>query len=132
MIRISSPSFADTEHHAGRSARVLLIRCGPGNGAEMAPEGTLASMACSLYEAAELTASCPASDDETARISEVVTNWNPELMLLLLSGGAFVQQGANFFELVRRNRWPVPVVVVCPPVKPTTGLSCSDLVLQRS
>ena len=75
-------------------------------------------MACSLYEAAELTASCPVSDDETARVSEVVTNWNPELLLLLLSGGAVVQEGANFFELVRRNRWRVPVVVVCPPVKP--------------
>jgi two-component system, NtrC family, response regulator GlrR len=99
-------------------AHVLLIRCGPGNGTEMAPEGTLASMACSLYEAAELTASCPVSDDETARVFEVVTNWNPELLLLLLSGGAVVQEGANFFELVRRNRWRVPVVVVCPPVKP--------------
>jgi hypothetical protein len=63
-------------------AHVLLIRCAPGNGTEMAPEGTLASMACSLYEVAELTASCPVSDDETARVSEVVTNWNPELLLL--------------------------------------------------
>ena len=99
-------------------AHILLIGWGTGIGAEMAVKGILTSMAGGGYETAELTVSCPASDQEAERISEVVAGRNPDLLLLFLSSDAVVQTGSIFFEFACRNRWRVPTVVVCPTAEP--------------
>jgi len=99
-------------------AHILLIGWGTGNEAEVARKGILTSMPGSVYDTAELTVSCPASDHEAERISEAIAGRNPDLLLLLLSGDAVVQTGAIFFEFACRNKWRVPIVIVCPSAKP--------------
>jgi two-component system response regulator GlrR len=99
-------------------ARVLLIGWGLSNEARVTFKGILASVPGRVYEAAELTVPCPASDHETKRIAEAVAGWRPDLLLLFLSGNPVVQAGAIFFELARRNKWGVPITVVCPTAKP--------------
>jgi hypothetical protein len=109
-----------------KPTHILLIGWGTGIGAEMAVKGSLTSMAGGGYEAAELTVSCPASDQEAERISEVVAGRNPDLLLLFLSSDAVVQTGAIFFEFACRNQWRVPTVVVCPTAKPHDGEEAFD------
>lgn len=101
-----------------KPAHILLIGWGTGIGAEMALKGILTSMPGGVYETAELTVSCPASDQEAEQISEAVTGRNPDLLLLFLSSDGVVQTGAIFFEFASRNQWRVPTVVVCPTAKP--------------
>jgi DNA-binding NtrC family response regulator len=71
-------------------------------------------MSGDLYETSELTVLQPASHDEAARISEAVSRSSLDLLLLFLSGHFAAREGAIFFELARRNKWSVPIVVVCP------------------
>jgi DNA-binding NtrC family response regulator len=96
-------------------ARILLIGWGTGEGVL---KDVPASMSGGAFEAAELTVSYPASDQEAGWVSEVVAGRNPDLVMLLLPGDAVVQRGATFFEFASRNGWRVPIVVVCPTAKP--------------
>ena len=60
-------------------ARVRLIGWGLSNEARVTFKGILASVPGRVYEVAELTVPCPASDHETKRIAEAVASWRPDL-----------------------------------------------------
>jgi DNA-binding NtrC family response regulator len=101
-----------------KPAHNLLNGWGSGNEAEVARRGILTSMPSSDYDTAELAVSFPISDHETELISEAVARRSPDLLLLFLSGDAVEQTGAIFFKFASRNRWRVPIVVMCPTAKP--------------
>jgi two-component system response regulator GlrR len=95
-------------------AHILLVGWGAREEAETHLKDKLSSMSGGLYETSELTVLQPASHDEAARISEAVSRSSLDLLLLFLSSHLVAREGAIFFELARRNKWSVPIVVVCP------------------
>jgi two-component system response regulator GlrR len=105
-----------------KSPHILVIEAGSGRAAGAAPKSIVTSMTGSLYEVAELTVSCPVSEDEVARLFEVIAAWKPELLLLFLSGRAVVQSAAEFFEVFRVKNGSLPIVVVCPGGQPCDGV----------
>jgi two-component system response regulator GlrR len=101
-----------------KPVHILITHWGTEEGTDGMLAGVLSSTPGDGVELAELTVSYPVSDQEAERVSEAVAGRNPDLLVLLLAGDAVVQKGASFFELASRNRWRMPIVVVCPTAKP--------------
>ncbi|MBV8901860.1 MAG: sigma-54-dependent Fis family transcriptional regulator [Verrucomicrobia bacterium] len=110
-----------------KPVHVLMIHWGTEEGTGVAFGGVPTSTPDDGVELAELTVSYPVSDQEAGRVSEAVTAGSRDVLVLLLSGHAVVQKGATFFELASKNRWRLPVVVVCPAAEPHELASLSKL-----
>jgi DNA-binding NtrC family response regulator len=110
-----------------KPAHTLLIGWGPWSEAEVTLKGILASMPGRVYEAAAVAVACPVSDHEAERIVEAVATCSPDLLLLFLTSEPVVQTGAIFFKLARRNKWGVPIAVVCPTAKPHDAIDLLQL-----
>jgi two-component system, NtrC family, response regulator GlrR len=96
------------------SPHLLLV----GWGTETSLEGVRESMPSCDYQAAELRITCPATDYEVAQIGEAVASWNPDLLVLVLLSDPVVPAWILFSELAGKNKWKVPMLVVCPTARP--------------
>ena len=99
-----------------KPSRILLIDAGFGTGKVLKDIGSV--VPGNLLEVAEVAISCPASEQESQRLSEVVNRWSPDVLVLFLSGESPVQTGAIFFELAFRNKWVAPIIALCPTATP--------------